>query len=82
MNEIFRLRIAIQTIKDNWKTTLIIALLFIAMAAMYTGMYPSFKDLLSEMMQSGSSDAYSFLPHADQMHTYIGFLNWSLMAVS
>ena len=41
MNEIFRFKIAIQTIKDYWKTTLIIALLFMAMAAMYAGMFPS-----------------------------------------
>lgn len=81
MNDIFRFRIAFQTIKDYWKTTLIIALLFVAMAAMYTGMFPSFKELLSEMMQSGSSDAYSFLPHADQMHTYIGFLTIELYEI-
>ncbi|KYK27793.1 hypothetical protein AYK20_02100 [Thermoplasmatales archaeon SG8-52-1] len=81
MNDILRLRIAIQTIKDYWKTTLIVSLLFVAMAAMYTGMYPSFKDLLAEMMQSGSSDAYSFLPHADQMHTYVGFLTIELYEI-
>jgi ABC-2 type transport system permease protein len=81
MNDILRFRIAIQTIKDYWKTTLIVTLLFVAMAAMYTGMYPSFKDLLTEMMQSGSSDAYSFLPHADQMHTYVGFLTIELYEI-
>jgi ABC-2 type transport system permease protein len=81
MNDILRFKIAIQTIKDYWKTTLIVTLLFVAMAAMYTGMYPSFKDLLTEMMQSGSSDAYNFLPHADQMHTYVGFLTIELYEI-
>lgn len=81
MNLIFRFKIAIQTFKDYWKITLFIALLFMVMAALYAGMFPSVKELLFGMMESGGSEAYNFLPHADQMHTYIGFLTIELYEI-
>lgn len=81
MNEILRFKISIQTIKDYWKITLVIALLFMFMAILYSGMYPSFKEVLFDMLESGASDAYNFLPHADQMHTYVGFLTIELYEI-
>jgi ABC-2 type transport system permease protein len=81
MNDIFRLRIAIQSVKDYWKITLIITVLFMMMAAIYAGMFPSFEQVLIDMMESGSAEAYDFFPHADQMHTYIGFLTIELYAI-
>lgn len=81
MNLLFRFRITLQTFKDHWKITLFIALLFMIMAVLYAGMYPSFKDVLFEMLESGASETYNFLPHADQMHTYIGFLTIELYEI-
>ena len=81
MNDVFRFRIAIQTIKNYWKVTLIVSLLFMAMAAMYAGMFPSFKESLLEMLESGAFENFNFFPHADQMATYIGFLTIELYAI-
>ena len=78
MNDAFRFKIAIQTMKDYRKTTIIVALLFMAMAVMYAGMFPSFEESLVEMMDTGFAGGFSALPHADQMHTYIGFLTLEL----
>ena len=81
MNGIFRFKIAIQTIKDHWKITLIVTMLFMAMATMYAGMFPQFEESLLEMMESGFADSFNYFPHADQMATYIGFLTIELYAI-
>ena len=81
MNDVLRFRIAIQTIKDHWKITLIVTMLFMAMAAMYAGMFPQFEESLLEMMESGFADSFNYFPHADQMATYIGFLTIELYAI-
>jgi ABC-2 type transport system permease protein len=81
MNSIFRFRIAIQTVKEHWRTTLIITLLFVLMTSMYSGMFPQFEEALIEMMSSGFGDSFNFLPHADQMATYIGFLTLELYQI-
>ncbi len=77
MSDWYSFRIAIQTMKDYWKTTLILSLLFMGMAAMYSGMYPAFKefmvDLGPEMMEQ-----FNFIPGAEDMASYIGFLNVEL----
>lgn len=75
IREILRFNIAIQTIKDNWKATIILTLLFSGMAAMYTGMYPAFEDLLIDMNQSGGLDQFGFIPGYQDMASYVGFLN-------
>lgn len=73
--EILRLRITIQTIKDYWKPTLILTLLFSGMAALYAGMYPAFKDMMVEMGESGALDPFAFIPGYEDMASYVGFLN-------
>jgi len=78
MNDILRFRIAIQTMKEYWKTSIIITLLFVMMTFMYAGMFPQFEESLLEMMQAGVLEDYTFMAHADQMHTYIGFLTLEL----
>ena len=75
VREILRLKIAFQTVKDNWKTTLILTLLFSGMAAMYAGMYPAFKDMMADMNQSGALDQFAFIPGYQDMASYVGFLN-------
>jgi ABC-2 type transport system permease protein len=83
MNDIFRLRITFQTIKDHKKITLIITLLFMAMAAMYCGMFPSFEDVLIDMIESGGAEPFSqfFGPAATDMATYVGFINLELYQI-
>ena len=81
MNDVFRFKIAIQTMKNHWKTTIIISLLFMVMAAMYAGMFPSFEESIVEMMDSDFYESFNFFPHADQMHTYVGFLTLELYTV-
>jgi len=78
MNDVFRFKIAIQTMKNHWKTTIIITLLFMVMAAMYAGMFPSFEEAIVDMMDSDFYESFNFFPHADQMHTYVGFLTLEL----
>ena len=81
MNDILRFRIALQTIKEYSRTTIIITLLFLLMTVMYAGMFPSFEESLIEMAKTGFLDDYNFLAHADQMHTYIGFLTIELYQI-
>jgi len=83
MNDAFRFKIAIQTIKDYKKTTIILMLLFIVMASMYAGMFPSFKASLEEMAATGAFDAFSqyFGPAAMDMATYVGFINLELYQI-
>jgi len=83
MNDVFRFKIAIQSMKDYKKTTIIIALLFMVMAAMYAGMFPSFKSSLEEMASSGVFDDFTqfFGPAATDMATYVGFINLELYQI-
>jgi len=81
MNDILRFRIAIQTMKEYWKTTIIITILFILMTVMYAGMFPLFEESLLEMMNAGLLEDYNFMAHADQMHTYVGFLTLELYSI-
>lgn len=75
LRQILRFRIVIQTIKDNFKATIILSLLFSGMAAMYAGMYPQFSDMMVEMQQSGALDQFSFISGYQDMASYVGFLN-------
>jgi len=83
MNDIFRFRIAFQTIMDYKKTTLILTLLFMAMAVLYCGMFPAFKEPLEEMADSGIFESFSsfFGPSTFDMATYVGFLNLELYQI-
>lgn len=83
MNDVFRFKIAIQTIKDYKKTTIILMLLFMMMASMYAGMFPSFKSTLEEMASSGMFESYTqfFGPAAMDMATYVGFINLELYQI-
>jgi ABC-2 type transport system permease protein len=81
MNDVLRFRIAIQTIKEYWRTTIIVTLLFMFMVIMYAGMFPQFEEALIEMMSTGLGESFNFLPHADQMATYTGFLTIELYQI-
>lgn len=83
MNDIFRFRIAIQTMKDYKRTSIILTLLFMAMAAIYAGMFPAFKEPLEEFAKSGLLDSFSqfFGPASFDMATYVGFINIELYQI-
>ena len=81
MNDLFRFKIAIQTIKNNWKTTIIITLLFMIMAVGYAAIFPAFEEAIIDMMNSEFYESFNFFPHADKMHTYAGFLTLELYTI-
>ena len=81
IKKILRLRIAFQTIKDYWKITIILTLLFMGMTAMYAGMFPAFEDVLAEMLESGLAEGFTFFRGAEDMGSYVGFLNIELYQI-
>ena len=81
MNDIFRFKIAIQTIKNYKKTTIILSLLFMVIAVGYAGMFPAFEESIVGMMDSDFYESFNFFPHADQMYTYVGFLTLELYSI-
>jgi ABC-2 type transport system permease protein len=81
MNNILRFRIALQTMKDNLRITIILSLLFMGMTAMYSGMYPAFKEVMLDMMESGFADSFSAFRGAEDMASYVGFLNIELYQI-
>ncbi len=78
MRKVLGFRIAVQTIRDYWKSTIIIALLFVGITFLYSGMFPSFEQSIIDMMDSSFYESFNFFAHADQMHTYVGFLTLEL----
>jgi len=69
-----RFRIAYQTIKNYWKTTVILTFLFILISAMYAGMFPAFKDSLPDMVDTFKG-SMSWFPGIEDITTYSGWLN-------
>ena len=80
IKQILRFQITIQTVKDYWKSTLILTLLFAGMSIMYAGMYPAFKDTLPDVLE-GFGDQFAWLEGVGDMGTYIGFLNVELYQI-
>lgn len=74
ISRVLRLRIAIQTVRDHWKSTIIFTLLFSGMAAMYSGMYPAFKETMQTLTPS-MVEQFTWIPGAEDMASYIGFIN-------
>jgi ABC-2 type transport system permease protein len=81
IRELLRFKIAYQTMKDHWKVSIILTLLFMVMAAMYAGMFPAFEDTLTKMVEEGMAENYTWLPGASDMATYVGFLNLELYQI-
>jgi beta-exotoxin I transport system permease protein len=80
LKDIIRFRIVYQTVIDHWKTTIIITALFGAMAALYSSIYPSFKDMMPDFID-GFSDSMSWLPGIEEMGSYVGYLNVELYQI-
>ncbi|HEC95154.1 MAG TPA: hypothetical protein ENI45_04220 [Thermoplasmatales archaeon] len=76
----FNLGITLQTMKDNFKVTLIITLLFMDIACMYAGFYPAFKDSLEEMVAS-MPKGMEMIRGLEEMTSYPGFLNMELYQI-
>ena len=75
LNQILRFRLTLRSMKDHWRTTLILTFLFSGMAALYSGMYPAFKEVMIDFSESGALDQFAFIPGYQDMASYIGFLN-------
>jgi ABC-2 type transport system permease protein len=67
--------------KDYWKITIILSLLFMGIAIMYSSMYPAFKDVMADMIETGFADSFSALRGAEDMGSYVGFLNIELYQI-
>jgi ABC-2 type transport system permease protein len=80
MDRRLRFQITLQTIKDYWKVALIVTLIFMLMAAMYCGIYPAYKDIMKQMVASGTFENLP-IPGAAQMDSYGGFLNIELYQI-
>ena len=76
-NNMSRLRIAFQTMKDYWKMSIILSLIFMGIVGMYAGFYPAFKDSLQEMASTLKGE-FTFLRGFEYMTSYTGFLNMEL----
>ena len=81
IKKILRLKIAYQTVKDYWKITIIVTLLFIGMTSLYAGMFPAFKDMLKNMVEQGFAEGFPFLRGIEDMGSFVGFLNMELYQI-
>ncbi len=66
------INVAVRTMKDNLRLTVIISLIFVLLAAVYPAMWPSFKDYMDELMES---TPYMPIRGFQSFATYPGFLN-------
>ena len=80
MNRMLRLNIAMRTMKDNWKISLILTLLFMAMASMYCAAYTAFEGSLDDMFGMFEGE-FAFLRGFEHMSTYPGFLTMELYEI-
>ena len=68
------LHIAIRTMKDNWKISLIISLIFMGLVTMYSASFPAFKDSIDEIMGTIEGSSFEFFRGFEYMNTYAGFV--------
>jgi len=78
---ILRCKIALQTMKDYQKITIILTLLFMGIAVMYSSMYPAFKDVMADMVESGFAESFAAFRGSEDMASYVGFLNIELYQI-
>lgn len=83
LRQTFRFQIAFQTVKDNWKTTIIFTLLFGAMSTMYSGFYPQFKDFMMTLADDPEMANFflAFGGGSGDVSSFIGFLNLELYSI-
>jgi len=80
MNRMFRLNIAFRTMRDNWKISVILTLLFMGMAGMYSAAYTAFEGSLEDMFGMFEGE-FAFLRGFEHMSTYPGFLTMELYEI-
>ncbi|KXA92616.1 hypothetical protein AKJ66_03845 [candidate division MSBL1 archaeon SCGC-AAA259E22] len=73
------IRVAYETIKKSLKTTFVISLIFMGMAAMYSSFYPSFKGSLEELIKDFPQ--MGFIRGFESFASYPGFLNAELYQI-
>ncbi len=76
----FRFRVTYQTIRDNWKITIILTILFMATGAMYCAIYPAYKDMMPDLADD-FGETMAFIPGSEDMASYVGFMNIELYQI-
>lgn len=71
------LKITEETIKDKMKTTSVLTLIFAGLAAMYIGVYPSFKNSLEEFTDM----PMNFIRGFENLASYPGYLNMEMYQI-
>ncbi len=71
------LEIAWKTVKDKWKMTGLLTFIFMGFSAMYTGIYPSFKEMLGQFTEM----PLEFIRGFENMDTFSGYLNVELYQI-
>ncbi len=71
------LSIAKETVKNKWKSTLLITLIFVGFAALYVGIYPSFEDMLSQFADM----PLQFIRGIGYIDSFTGYLNMELYQI-
>ncbi len=77
MTSWLKLRIAWETVKGKWKLTALLTFIFMGFSAMYTGVYPTFEDMLGEFTEM----PLEFIRGFESMGTFSGFLNVELYQI-
>ncbi len=78
MSEVFALRVMKQTMRDLWKISLMLSLLFAGMAVMYSSAFPLFKENLEEFAEGFGGFP---LRGMSDFTSYAGFLNLELYQI-
>lgn len=74
MNFKLNFKIAIRTMKDNLKISLLLTLIFMGLLTMYSASYPAFKDSIDDMLGSLEGGGFEFFRGFEHMDTYAGFV--------
>jgi len=72
-----KFRLAWKTVMDKWKITVFLTVIFVGFAALYTGIYPAFEDMLE-----GFADfPFEFIRGFEYIDTFPGYLNMELYQI-
>jgi len=74
MNIKFEFKIAIRTMKDNWKISIVLTLVFMGLMTMYSITFPAFKESIEEILGTLEGGGFEFFRGFEYMNSYPGFL--------
>ena len=74
MRSLLSFRIAIQTMKDNFRISLIISFIFMGLVSMYSASFSAFKEYIDSFMVDIEGGGFEFFRGFESMNTYAGFV--------